>query len=222
MSTAPASKPTLAIIGGTGDLGSGLAGAWSAAGYPIVLGSRSTQRAVAAAAALGGTARGESNRAAAAAADVVVLAIPFANHADVLADIKEVVRGKIVINTTVPLVPPSVFTVRLPPQGSAALISQEILGPDVRVVAAFHNVGAAKLAPHKKADCDVLVFGDDKEARQRVIELATVVAERALDCGALANSIAAEALTSVLIWIGRSYKVRAPGVRITGLDKVVA
>jgi predicted dinucleotide-binding enzyme len=92
------------------------------------------------------------------------------------------------------------------------------LGEGVRVVSAFHNVGAAKLHAGGRADCDVLVFSDDKEARNAVIALAGVVARRGIGGGALANSAAAEALTSVLIWINRQYKVSGAGIVISGLD----
>jgi NADPH-dependent F420 reductase len=117
----------------------------------------------------------------------------------------------------VPLVPPKVSVVQLPASGSPAVVAQRLLGSGVRVVAAFHNVGAKKLHHGEKADCDVLVFGDDAAARAQIIELAGVVATRGVDGGSLANSIAAEALTSVLIAINRRYKVPGAGIRITGI-----
>src|SRR5215217_908906 len=107
-------KPTIAIIGGTGDLGSGLARLWAAAGYPIVIGSRSKQKAEAAARELGATVRGEDNRAAAQAGDIVVLSVPYANHAAILEEVQPVVAGKIVIDAVVPLAPPKVSVVHLP------------------------------------------------------------------------------------------------------------
>ena len=213
--------PPIAIIGGTGDLGSALAKRWADAGYPVVLGSRAKDKAVAAAAAMreGGAANvsGDDNVAAAAAAEIVVIAVPFASHAAILAEIKPAVAGKIVVDAVVPLVPPKVSVVQLPPEGSAARIAQQILGPEVRVVSAFHNVGAAKLAAGGPVDCDVLVFGDDKAARDAVIALADSAGTRGVDGGALANSAAAEAFTSVLIGINRRYKVDGAGIRITGL-----
>jgi NADPH-dependent F420 reductase len=212
------SKPVLAIIGGTGDLGSGLAKGWAAAGYRIVIGSRSREKALEFAAKQGGAMVGEDNVAAARLGDIVVLAVPFASHDQTIAEIKDAVQGKIVIDAVVPLIPPKVSTVQLPGEGSAALIAKRLLGEGVRVVSAFHNVGAAKLHAGGRADCDVLVFSDDKEARNAVIALAGVVARRGIGGGALANSAAAEALTSVLIWINRQYKVSGAGIVISGLN----
>ncbi|MBE1208002.1 MULTISPECIES: NADPH-dependent F420 reductase [Aminobacter] len=212
------SKPVIGIIGGTGDLGSGLAKAWAAAGYKVVIGSRSRDKAVALASELGAGIVGEDNVGAARLADVVVLAVPFASHDATIAEIKDVVQGKIVVDAAVPLVPPKVSTVQLPSAGSAAQIAQGLLGEGVRVVSAFHNVGAAKLHKGGRAECDVLVFSDDKEARNQVIELAGAVANRGVGGGVLANSAAAEALTSVLIWINRQYKVPGAGIAITGLE----
>ncbi|MHC6151488.1 NADPH-dependent F420 reductase [Bradyrhizobium elkanii] len=210
-------KPIIAILGGTGDLGSGLAKCWLAAGYKVVLGSRSAEKAKSAAEAMTGDVAGDDNVSAARAGDIVVLAVPFASHDATLTEIKDVVQGKIVVDAAVPLVPPKVSVVQLPSAGSAAQIAQQLLGPGVRVVSAFHNVGATKLHQGGRADCDVLVFGDDKAARDIVISLANEVASAGIDGGVLANSAAAEALTSVLIGINRRYKVPGAGIRITGL-----
>ena len=211
-------KPTIAILGGTGDLGSGLAKCWLAAGYKVVIGSRSADKAKGFAKELGGDASGDDNAGAAKAADIVVLAVPFANHEATLREVRDVVQGKIVVDAAVPLVPPKVSVVQLPQEGSAAQIAQRLLGEGVRVVSAFHNVGATKLHQGGRADCDVLVFGDDKASRDIVIELANKVASAGIDGGVLANSAAAEALTSVLIGINRRYKVPGAGIRITGLN----
>jgi NADPH-dependent F420 reductase len=146
-----------------------------------------------------------------------VLAVPFSSHDATIIEIKAAVQGKIVVDAVVPLVPPKVSTVQLPAEGSAAQIAQRLLGDGVKVVSAFHNVGAAKLHAGERADCDVLVFGNDKEAREIVIALAGEVATRGVDGGVLANSVAAEALTSVLIGINRRYKVPGASIRITGL-----
>lgn len=213
-------KPTIAIIGGTGDLGSGLARLWARAGYPIVIGSRNREKAEATARELcadGGCVRGDENREAARSADIVVLSVPYATHDAIVEEIKGEVDGKVVVDAAVPLVPPKVSVVQLPASGSPALVAQRILGPGARVVAAFHNVGAKKLHGAEKADCDVLVFADDPDARAVVIELAGVVASRGVDGGSLCNAVAAEALTSVLIAINRKYKVPGAGIRITGL-----
>lgn len=214
-------KPSIAILGGTGDLGSGLAKRWLAAGYPVVIGSRSAEKAQAFASELGGGARGDGNIGAAKSADIVVLAVPFGSHEATLLEVKDVVQGKIVVDAAVPLVPPKVSVVQLPPEGSAAQIAQNLLGDGVKVVSAFHNVGATKLHAGGRADCDVLVFGNDKESRDLVIGLANEVASSGVDGGVLANSAAAEALTSVLIGINRRYKVPGAGIRITGLSAPV-
>lgn len=213
--------PVIAILGGTGALGSGLARRWAAAGYPVVLGSRSADKACAAAQEIEGArgappVRGENTLGAVRAASIVVIAVPFANHETTLDEIREAVAGKIVIDTVVPLVPPKVSLVQPPPGGSAGELAQARLGPQVRVVSAFHNVAAAKLSAGGDIDCDVLVFGDNREARDVVIGLADAIGTRGLDGGPIANSIAAEALTSVLIGINRRYKAGNAGLRITG------
>jgi NADPH-dependent F420 reductase len=214
-------KPIIAILGGTGDLGSGLAKRWIAAGYSVVIGSRSAEKARSFSKELGGDVRGDDNVGAAKSADIIVLAVPFGSHEATLLEVKNAVQGKIVVDAAVPLVPPKVSVVQLPPEGSAAQIAQILLGEGVRVVSAFHNVGAAKLHAGDRADCDVLVFGDDKESRAIVIGLANEVATCGIDGGVLANSAAAEALTSVLIGINRRYKVSGAGIRITGLPTPV-
>ncbi len=211
-------KPIIGIIGGTGDLGSGLAKVWAAAGYEVIVGSRSKEKAEAKAVEIGDGVTGLSNIGAATAAAIVVLTVPFESHAQTIAEIKDAVRGKIVVDATVPLVPPKVSTVQLPSAGSAAQIAQRLFGDEVKVVSAFHNVGAKKLHSGVRADCDVLVFSDDKAARNIIVDLAGVVARRGVAGGGLANSAAAEAMTSVLIWINRQYKVPGAGIGITGLE----
>ena len=214
-------KPTIAVVGGTGNLGVGLARLWASAGYQVVLGSRSKEKAGEAARLLAehGSVSGDDNSGAARAADIVVLSVPFASHDAIVCELKSHVVGKIVVDAVVPLVPPRVSIVQLPAEGSPALVAQRILGPAVKVVAAFHNVGAKKLQDGERADCDVLVFGDDPEAREQIIALASLVAVRGVDGGVLANSTAAEAMTSVLIAINRRYKVSGAGIRITGLPQ---
>lgn len=215
-------KSSIAIMGGTGDLGSGLALRWARAGYPIVIGSRSREKAVTAATEMaaanpGVVASGEDNVTAARQADIIVIAVPFSNHSLLLTEIREAAQGKIVIDAAVPLVPPKVSVVQLPPEGSAAQIARTLLGEGVRVTSAFHNVGAKKLRDGGEIDCDVLVFGDDKAAKDVVVELAEAAGMRGIDGGGLANSAAAEAFTSVLIGINRRYKVQDAGIRITAL-----
>jgi NADPH-dependent F420 reductase len=216
-------RPTLAIIGGTGALGTGLSTRWALAGYPVILGSRSREKAEGAAREIASgngapAVRGEGNADAAHDGDIVVVAVPYASHAATLDEIAGAVEGKIVVDAVVPLVPPKVSQVHLPAQGSAAQAAQQRLGANVRVVSAFHNVAAAKLkAAGGDIDCDVLVFGDDREAREAVITLAEALGTRGIDGGVLANSVTGEALTAVLIAINRRYKIPGAGIRITGL-----
>jgi 8-hydroxy-5-deazaflavin:NADPH oxidoreductase len=191
---------TIAVIGGSGKLGGALAGRWAKAGLSVVIGSRT----------------GTPNAQAAALADIVVVTVPFGAQAETLADIAPHVAGKIVIDTTVPLMPPKVMRVQLPPEGSAAVCAQALLGDGVTVISAFHSVAAHKLATDQTVDCDVLVFGDDKAARRVGIALAEAAGLRGLHGGALVNSAAAEALTSVLIFMNKTYQVDGAGIRITG------
>lgn len=216
------SLPRLAILGGSGDLGGGLAFRWARAGYAVIIGSRSAARAEEAAAALRargvkGEVRGLANEAAAAAGDIVALTVPFANQAPTLAAVREVLQGKILIDVTVPLVPPRVGTVQLPAEGSAGQIAQNLLGEGVRVVSAFQNVAAAHLDdPEHDPDCDVLVCGNDAEACRQVLALVAAAGMKGWHAGPIANAAAAEALTSVLITLNRRYRIPGAGFRITG------
>lgn len=206
----------IAIIGGTGHLGSAMAWRLAKAGRDVIIGSRSAQSAQDKAAELGHGLRGAANADAAMAADIVIVTVPMSAQEATLADIKPHVAGKIVVETTVPLVPPKVMRVSLPPEGSAAMRAQGLLGEDVRLVSGFHNVAAHRLAEEGSVDCDVLVFGDDKAAREAVIALAAAMDLRGIHGGALVNSAAAEAMTSLLIFINKNYQVDGAGIRITG------
>lgn len=208
--------PTIAVVGGTGNLGAAIAWRLARAGYPVVIGSRGAESAEKAAADLGHGLRGATNAEAAAHSDIVIVTVPFAAQEATLADIAPHVSGKLVVDTTVPLLPPRVMRVQLPSEGSAALKAQAALCEGVTLVSAFHNVAAHKLAQDIDIGCDVLVFGDDKAARGRVVALADAMGLRGLHGGALANSAAAEALTSVLIFLNKTYKVDGAGIRITG------
>ena len=208
--------PTIAVIGGTGNLGAAIARRLAKAGRQVVIGSRSAENARKAADELGLGITGLQNAAAARAGDIVLVTVPFAAQEATLLDIRDHVSGKIVVDTTVPLVPPKVMRVQLPSEGSAAERARRIVGEDVRMVSAFHNVAAHKLATDEDVACDVLVFGDDMAARSVVVELAEATGLRGLHGGALANSAAAEALTSVLIFMNKTYGVDGAGIQITG------
>ena len=218
----PDTKPTIAILGGTGDLGTGLARRWAKAGYTLFIGSRTADKAEAAAVELGPLATGTkplgmTNLEAAKRGDIVVMTVPFATAPALLDEIRAGVQGKVVVDTTVPLMPPKVARVQLPPEGSAAVAAQKRLGDGCRVISAFHNVSAHKLAAIDMAlDCDVLVFGEKAEDREIAIKLAEAAGIRGLHAGPLANSAAAEALTSVIIGLNRTYKLDGASIRITG------
>jgi 8-hydroxy-5-deazaflavin:NADPH oxidoreductase len=213
-------KPTLAVVGGTGPLGSGLAGRLARAGYPLIIGSRAPDRAQAAAASLNAPstspARGESNAAAASAAQIVIVTVPWSSHGAIMTELAPYVAGKIVIDTTVPLAAQHPARVAPPAEGSAAVAAQRLL-PGARVVAAFHHVAAHKLHKQAPIDCDVLVFGDARADREAVIALIAAIGLKGVHGGPLANAAAAEALTSVLIGINRTYKADGAGIRITGI-----
>lgn len=213
-------KHNVAVIGGTGNLGAAIAARLAKAGHDVVIGSRSAESASARADELGHGLRGASNSEAAMQAEVVVVTVPFGAHAATLREIAAHCAGKIVIDTTVPLVPPKVAKVQMPAEGSAAQIAQNLL-PDANVVSAFHNVAAHKLAEDHPVDCDVLVFGDSKEARGVAIKLAEAMGLRGIHAGSLANSVAAEALTSVLIFINKNYAADGAGIQITKIPSAV-
>jgi NADPH-dependent F420 reductase len=212
--------PKLAVVGGTGDLGGGLARRWAKAGYTVIIGSRTQEKADRAAAdvlaEVGGDVLGMENVAAAEAADLVVLTVPWASQRPNLEAIREALAGKILVDATVPLVPPKVSKVQLPAEGSAALAAKSIVGDEVTVVSAFQNVGAAHLREDHSIETDVLVSGEGPEAREAVIALVEAAGMKGWHAGPLANSAAAEAFTSVLIGINRKYKIEGAGLRITG------
>lgn len=214
--------PTLAVIGGTGALGTGLAWRLARAGHRVIVGSRSAERAEAAASRIRSRLKQEAdiqamgNAGAAAAAEIIFVTVPFASHKAILAEIKDAASGKIVVDATVPLVPPKVATFQPPPEGSAALAAKALLGDGVTVVSALQNVAAHKLDEDHVIDCDVLVCSDLPAARQQVIDIIETIGLRGLHAGVLANSVAAEALTSILIGINKRYKADGAGVRITG------
>jgi NADPH-dependent F420 reductase len=217
--------PVLAVLGGTGAQGTGLALRWARAGYQVIIGSRDPDRAGRAAVELNAELeasrmRGMDNRSAAEAAGIVILTVPYAAQIATLEQVREALAGKILVDVTVPLVPPRVARVQLPGSGSAAVAAQRFLGEGVTVVSAFHNVSAQHLRdPEHPIECDVLVCGDAVAAREQVITLARAAGMRGVHGGPLANSAAPEALTSVLIAINRRYKVAGAGIRITGLPE---
>ena len=221
------SKSTIAVIGGTGAEGSGLAVRWAAQGYPIILGSRSAEKAVTAAAELSAllpagsaTIGGLANGDAAIAADIVVLSVPYAAQHDTAAQIVAGSQGKPVITVVAPLKPPKVSVVWRPEAGSAAEELQAQLGPEASVVAAFQNISAGHLKDlNWEADCDVLYTGDDKDAKVVALELIRAAGFVGVDCGPLANSSVMEGLTALLIGVNIRNKIQGSGIRITGIPR---
>lgn len=215
--------PVIGVLGGTGKEGSGLAFRWAHAGYPVFLGSRSPEKAIEAAAEMNkelgiNSVRGGGNPDAAAAAQIVVLTVPFAAQKPTVLEVRAALKGKILVDVTVPLVPPKVNRVQLPENGSAVEAMQKMLGADVRVVSAFQNVSAHHLKNlDHVTECDVLVCSDDPAASDEVIKLVHATGLRGWNGGVLANSAVAEGLTSVLIALNQRYKVPSAGIRITGI-----
>lgn len=214
----------IAIIGGTGKEGAGLAIRWAAAGHEIIIGSRDAGRASAKAAELraqtGSAAiAGESNRDAASLGSVIVLAVPWTGLDATLPELREACRGKIVISAVVPLTfgGPRLFTP--PPAGSAAEDAQRLLGEEARVVAAFHHVAAHELAELGELDSDLLLCGADGDAKRVTTELGASLGLRAIDVGPLSNSGPLEGLTAILATINRRYKIKSSGIKITGLQR---
>jgi 8-hydroxy-5-deazaflavin:NADPH oxidoreductase len=214
---------SIAVLGGTGKEGSALAKRWALNGYKVIIGSRTADKAIAAAeeinAELGSDYLiGKANEDAAAEAGIIVLSVPYSAHAATLLSVKDLLKGKILIDITVPLVPPAIMSVTVPEGKSAAEEAQNLLGSDVRVVSAFQNVSAVKLKdPDMDVMCDVLVTGDDEEAKAEVLLLVEAAGMKGIDAGPLANAVAAESLTPILLYINKKYKVKGAGIRITGM-----
>ncbi|MDC0400037.1 NADPH-dependent F420 reductase [Alphaproteobacteria bacterium] len=212
----------ITIVGGSGALGAGLAKRWARKGHQIIIGSRDEKRASEAASRLNNEAGtksivGMENKEASENGEIVVLTVPFSNHMSTLSLIAPTLDNKILIDVTVPLIPPKVRTVHIPEGGSCAKAAQEFLGKAVRVVSAFQSVAATHLDDlEHEIDCDVLVCGNDPEAREVVVELASDADMKAWHAGVIANSIVAEAMTSSLIFMNNRYKIDGAGLRITG------
>lgn len=217
---------SIAILGGTGSEGSGLGYRWALAGYDVIIGSRSQERAEAKAAELtsllpaGRHIRGADNRTATAEADLIVLSVPYSAQEATLNDVKDLLADKLLISVVVPLKPPKVSRVWLPEAGSAAMEAQQLLGEDARVVVAFQNVSAEHLfdADHV-VNCDVLICGDKKADREVAERLAQAAGMRGVHAGPLQNAGIVEGLTALLISINMRYNIKNSGIRITGIPE---
>lgn len=219
-----AAPEIIAVIGGSGREGKGLAYRWLKAGHRIIIGSRSSEKAVTAARELGELTRRESsitgmtNLEAAQAAGIVLLAVPYEAHRAILESIAGQLVGKLLIDAVVPLVPGQVARAHMPPSGSAAQEARQVLGPAVEVAAAFHSISHELLLADEEIGCDVLVTGTSKSARLRTLALVATAGLHGWDAGALENSAVSEGLASVLIHINKTYASHHAGIRITGVD----
>ncbi len=212
----------IAILGGTGKEGKGLAYRWAKAGYRVLIGSRSSEKAVTAASEImqllegASSVVGTTNLEAAQQAEMVVLTVPYSAHRATLEHVKEALKDKILVDVTVPLVPPKVSKVQMPAAGSAAQEAKEILGENAEVVAAFQNVSHEHLLGEEEVECDVLVTGTSKKARAEVLKLVEAAGLTGWDAGPIENSVVVEGLTSVLININKQYGSTYAGIKITG------
>jgi hypothetical protein len=216
---------SIAVLGGTGKEGKGLAYRWAKAGYKVLIGSRSSERAVHAASEImellegSSSVVGTTNLEAAEQANIVVLTVPYAAHRDTLESVKDAMQGKLLIDVTVPLVPPKVTKVQMPAEGSAAQEAKAILGDNVQVVAAFQNISHEHLLTDENVDCDVLVTGSSKDARAEALTLVEAAGLMGWDAGPIENSVVIEGLTSVLININKQYGSTHAGIKITGVNR---
>jgi len=209
----------VAIVGGTGNLGSALALRLGAPGVKIIIGSRDAEKAKNAVATLtpklrAGELVGTTNREAVKDADFVVIAVPYEGHAQMVSDLKGQLAGKIVIDTVVPLNKVKPF---VPPAGSALQEAQQILNGEAPVVGALHNISAVDLGDVDAPLGDVLVCGDDAAAKQRVMEIIQRIGATAYDAGPASNAYVIEGLTGVIIALNRKYKSKHGSIRITGI-----
>jgi len=208
----------IAILGGTGALGLGLASRWIRSGHEVLIGSRTIESAKSACGKLNiNEDQGMLNVDAAKQAEIACLTVPFSFQLDILLEVKDALSGKILIDGTVPLVPPKVMRVQLPEEGCAAIRAQTYLGDSIQVISAFQNISAELLQTDAEIDCDVLVCGDKRDSREQVIALVNDAGLTGWHAGPLCNSAAAEALTSVLIAINKNHTIKHSGIKITGV-----
>ena len=208
----------IAILGGTGALGLGLASRWIRSGHEVLIGSRTIESAKSACEKLNiSEDQGMLNMDAAKQAEIACLTVPFSFQLDILSEVKNALSGKILIDGTVPLVPPKVMRVQLPEEGCAAIRAQTLLGDSVQVISAFQNISAELLQTDAEIDCDVLVCGDKRDSREQVIALVNDAGLTGWHAGPLCNSAAAEALTSVLVAINKNHTIKHSGIKITGV-----
>jgi 8-hydroxy-5-deazaflavin:NADPH oxidoreductase len=210
---------TVAIVGGTGNLGGALTLRLGAPGVKIIIGSRDAEKAKTAVEALkpklrAGEIVGATNREAVKDADFVVIAVPYEGHAQMVSDLKGQLAGKVVIDTVVPLKKVRPF---VPPAGSALQEAQQILGDEAPVIGAVHNISAVDLGDIDSPLGDVLVCGDNAEAKQKVIEIVQRIGATAYDGGPASHAYVIEGLTGVIIYLNRKYKSKHGSIKIAGI-----
>jgi NADPH-dependent F420 reductase len=210
-----------AIVGGTGNLGGALALRLGAPGVKIIIGSRDAEKAKKAVETLkpnlrAGEMEGSTNQEAVKGADFVVIAVPYEGHAQMVRGLKGQLAGKIVIDTVVPLNKVKPF---VPPAGSALQEAQQILGDEAPVIGALHNISAVDLGDVNSPLGDVLVCGDNVEAKQKVMEIIRRIGARAFDGGPASNAYVIEGLTGVIIHLNRKYKSKHGSIKITGVGE---
>ncbi|MBN2114958.1 MAG: NADPH-dependent F420 reductase [Anaerolineales bacterium] len=214
----------IAILGGTGKEGKGLAYRWAKAGYRVLIGSRSSEKAVKAASEImqllegSSSVVGATNLEAAEQAEIVVITVPYSAHRETLENVKDALKGKLLIDVTVPLIPPKVSKVQMPAAGSATQEAKEILGEETEVAAAFQNVSHELLLGEEEIECDVLVTGTSKKARAEALTLVAAAGLTGWDAGTIENSVVVEGLTSLLININKQYGSTHAGIKITGVQ----
>ncbi len=212
----------IAVLGGTGKEGSGLALRWAKSGHDVTIGSREAAKAQRVAEELNQAyapvqVKGSDNVSAAQDAEVVIITVPYAAHLETLKAVQESLRGKVVVDVTVPVNTADFTRVSLPPGGSAAKEAQALLGNDVQVITAFQNISATHLKKlDNEIDCDVLVCGDSDAAKQVGLQLVKDAGMKGWDAGPLDNAVVVEGLTPLLLGLNRRYKIKGAGIRITG------
>ena len=210
----------VAIVGGTGNLGSALALRLGAPGVKVIIGSRDAQKAQTVVETLkpkmrAGELQGMTNQQAVQDANFVVIAVPYEGQAQMIQDLKGQVAGKIIIDAVVPLKKVRPF---VPPAGSALQEAQQILGDEAPVIGALHNISAVDLGDVESSLGDVLVCGDDVDAKQKVMDIIRRIGARAFDGGPASNAYVIEGITGVIIYLNRKYKSKHGSIKITGID----
>jgi hypothetical protein len=213
---------SVAIVGGTGNLGTALALRLAAPGVRVIIGSRERDKALTVVGSLkskarpGGRLEGETNPEAVKAAEFVVISVPYEGHAKIVADLKGQLGGKTIIDAVVPLQKGRPF---VPPAGSALLEAQTILGGEAPVVGALHNISALDLQDIHAPLGDVLVCGDSDAAKQSVMEIIRRIGAKPYDAGPAQNAYVIEGITGVLIYLNRKYKSKHASVKIVGIGE---